>query len=98
MLPIYQKLPQFTLIHHSVNCKEKKIHLKSSLFKRYYVNRDTLFSYHKASEAFLQRLVGLFVSSHYKNSPDDLLLMSDAPAHHIFVLLGILLFHVFKKI
>lgn len=54
----------------------------------YYVHRDTLFSYHKASEAFLQRLVGLFVSSHYKNSPDDLLLMSDAPAHHIFVLLG----------
>jgi len=54
----------------------------------YYVSRDTLFSYHKASENFLQRLVALFVSSHYKNSPDDLLLMSDAPAHHLFVLLG----------
>ncbi|PRP80602.1 hypothetical protein PROFUN_11545 [Planoprotostelium fungivorum] len=54
----------------------------------YYVNRDTLFSYHKASESFLQRLVALFVSSHYKNSPDDLLLMSDAPAHHLFVLVG----------
>lgn len=54
----------------------------------YYVNKDTLFSYHKASEDFLQRLVGLYVSSHYKNSPDDLLLMSDAPAHHLFVLLG----------
>ena len=33
-------------------------------------------------------MVGLFVSSHYKNAPDDLLLMSDAPAHHLFVLLG----------
>jgi N-acetyltransferase 10 len=33
-------------------------------------------------------MVSLFVSSHYKNSPDDLLLMSDAPAHHLFVLLG----------
>ncbi|EAL73023.1 hypothetical protein DDB_G0268868 [Dictyostelium discoideum AX4] len=54
----------------------------------YYVNRDTLFSYHKASEAFLQKMVGLFVSSHYKNSPNDLLLMSDAPDHHLFVLLG----------
>jgi len=54
----------------------------------YYVNRDTLFSYHKASESFLQRLIALFVSSHYKNSPDDLLLMSDAPSHHLFVLLG----------
>lgn len=54
----------------------------------YYINRDTLFSYHSDSEVFLQRLVGLFVSSHYKNSPDDLLLMSDAPTHHLFVLLG----------
>eukprot|EP01132_Coremiostelium_polycephalum_P003792 gene3792-4718_t len=54
----------------------------------YYVNRDTLFSYHKASETFLQKMVGLFVSSHYKNSPNDLLLMSDAPDHHLFVLLG----------
>ena len=32
--------------------------------------------------------MGLFVSSHYKNSPNDLQLLSDAPAHHIFVLLG----------
>eukprot|EP01133_Synstelium_polycarpum_P001434 gene1434-1663_t len=54
----------------------------------FYVNRDTLFSYHKASEAFLQRLVALFVASHYKNSPNDLLLMSDSPDHHLFVLLG----------
>lgn len=55
---------------------------------RYYVNRDTLFCYHKASEAFLQQLMSLYVSSHYKNSPNDLQLLSDAPAHHIFVLLG----------
>jgi N-acetyltransferase 10 len=54
----------------------------------FYVNKDALFSFHKASELFLQRLVSLFVSSHYKNSPNDLLLMSDAPAHHLFVLLG----------
>eukprot|EP01126_Amoeba_proteus_P004289 TRINITY_DN11445_c0_g2_i2.p1 TRINITY_DN11445_c0_g2~~TRINITY_DN11445_c0_g2_i2.p1 ORF type:complete len:514 (+),score=122.96 TRINITY_DN11445_c0_g2_i2:81-1622(+) len=31
--------------------------------------------------------MGLYVSSHYKNSPNDLMLMSDAPAHHLFVLL-----------
>jgi len=54
----------------------------------YYVNRDTLFSYNKVSEAFLQRMMSLYVSSHYKNSPNDLQLMSDAPAHHLFVLLG----------
>ncbi|KAL8138293.1 hypothetical protein V2J09_004294 [Rumex salicifolius] len=54
----------------------------------YYVNRDTLFSYHKDSELFLQRMMALYVASHYKNSPNDLQLMSDAPAHHLFVLLG----------
>lgn len=53
----------------------------------YYVNRDTLFSYHKVSETFLQRLVALYASSHYKNSPNDLQMMSDAPAHHLFCLL-----------
>ncbi|XP_063802155.1 RNA cytidine acetyltransferase [Pseudophryne corroboree] len=53
----------------------------------YYVNRDTLFCYHKASESFLQRLMALYVASHYKNSPNDLQLLSDAPAHHIFCLI-----------
>jgi len=54
----------------------------------YHVNRDTLFSYNKISENFLQRLMSLYVSSHYKNSPNDLQLISDAPAHELFVLLG----------
>ena len=97
----------------------------------YYVNRDTLFSYHRDSELFLQvkpdlsddvewlictgvynamkylcycrewcnevfvllqRMMALYVASHYKNSPNDLQLMADAPAHHLFVLLGILVF------
>lgn len=51
------------------------------------VDRDTLFSYHPASEMFLQRMMALYVSSHYKNSPNDLQLMSDAPGHRLFVLL-----------
>jgi len=50
------------------------------------VNRDTLFSFHPVSERFLQQMVALYVASHYKNSPDDLQLMSDAPAHDLFVL------------
>ncbi|XP_065343635.1 RNA cytidine acetyltransferase [Cloeon dipterum] len=54
----------------------------------YYINRDTLFCYHKASEAFLHRIMALYVASHYKNTPNDLQLMSDAPAHHLFCLLG----------
>ena len=41
----------------------------------YYVNRDTLFCYHRASENFLQRIMALFVASHYKNTPDDLQLL-----------------------
>ena len=53
----------------------------------FYVDRDTLFSYHPASELFLQRMMALYVASHYKNSPNDLQLMSDAPAHALFVLL-----------
>ena len=52
----------------------------------YLVDRDTLFSYHKGSEAFLKKVMSLFVSSHYKNSPNDLQLLSDAPAHSIYVL------------
>ena len=51
--------------------------------KLYVVNRDALFSHHKATEKFLKNVVSLFVSSHYKNSPDDLMLMSDAPKHHV---------------
>ena len=54
----------------------------------YYVNKDTLFSYHKDSELFLQQMMGLYVSSHYKNSPNDLQMMCDAPTHHLFCLLG----------
>jgi hypothetical protein len=42
----------------------------------------------QASETFLQRMMSLYVASHYKNSPNDLILMSDAPAHHLFALLG----------
>ncbi|KAG5672313.1 hypothetical protein PVAND_002447 [Polypedilum vanderplanki] len=54
----------------------------------YYIDRDALFSYHRAAEAFLQRVVAIFVSSHYKNTPNDLQMLSDAPAHHLFCLLG----------
>ncbi|MEW5317221.1 MAG: hypothetical protein WDW38_008540 [Sanguina aurantia] len=54
----------------------------------FFVERDTLFSYHAASEKFLQGMVSLFVASHYKNTPNDLILMSDAPAHQLFVLLA----------
>lgn len=52
----------------------------------YWVNRDVLFSGNASSEAFLSQLMSLYVASHYKNQPNDLQLLSDAPAHHLFVL------------
>lgn len=54
----------------------------------YYVNRNTLFSHKPNSEKFLKSLMSLFISSHYKNSPNDLQLLSDSPSHMILVLLG----------
>ena len=52
------------------------------------VDRDALFSAHAMAEAFLHRVMALFVSSHYKNSPNDLQMLSDAPAHRLYVLLA----------
>jgi hypothetical protein len=40
------------------------------------------------SEAFLQRVMSMYTAAHYKNSPNDLQLLSDAPAHELFCLLG----------
>jgi len=54
----------------------------------FWVDRDALFSHHALSEAFLQRLMSMYTAAHYKNSPNDLQLLSDAPAHELFVLLG----------
>ncbi|VDL76736.1 unnamed protein product [Nippostrongylus brasiliensis] len=54
----------------------------------YFVNRDTLFSFHNASEAFLQQIMAIYVAAHYKNTPNDLQMLSDAPAHHLFVLMS----------
>jgi N-acetyltransferase 10 len=54
----------------------------------FFVNKTTLFSYHKSSEQFLKNLWSLFVSSHYKNSPNDLQMLADAPSHAVAVLLG----------
>ena len=38
----------------------------------FYVNRDTLFSHHPSTEKFLSKIMNIFVSSHYKNTPNDL--------------------------
>ena len=45
----------------------------------YEVSREALFSYHTLSESFLQKLWSLYTSAHYKNTPNDLQLLSDSP-------------------
>jgi len=52
------------------------------------VNRDVLFSGHALAEIFLRRVMALFVSSHYKNTPNDLQMLSDASNQQLYVLLG----------
>ncbi|KAA0201203.1 hypothetical protein HAZT_HAZT007544 [Hyalella azteca] len=39
------------------------------------------------NEQFLLQAQSLLVASHYRNSPDDLQVFADAPAHHLFVLM-----------
>ncbi|EOB15475.1 N-acetyltransferase 10 [Nosema bombycis CQ1] len=53
----------------------------------FYVSRDLLFSGSKASEVILRDVFGLFIASHYKNSPNDIQILSDSPNHEIFTLL-----------
>ncbi|GLB45425.1 hypothetical protein LshimejAT787_3200110 [Lyophyllum shimeji] len=51
----------------------------SSACELFYFSRDTLFSFHPASKVFFQRMMALYVASDYKNQPNDLQLLSDAP-------------------
>ncbi|CCW65696.1 unnamed protein product [Phytomonas sp. EM1] len=73
-----------------LDATEKAVPLRSSPHPKtcelYYVNRDALFSYHPFAEEVLQRIQALLVAAHYKNQPNDLQLLSDAPGHHLFVL------------
>jgi N-acetyltransferase 10 len=55
------------------------------LFK---LDKSLLFSHNKQCERFLRAVWALFVTSHYKNSPNDLQLFADAPSHDVFVLLS----------
>ncbi|KAL0234112.1 hypothetical protein PCE1_001150 [Barthelona sp. PCE] len=54
----------------------------------YEINRDTLFSGKKSAEAFLKKCWNILVSSHYRNSPNDLQLLSDSPTQRLFALMA----------
>ncbi|KAJ3863578.1 hypothetical protein EV359DRAFT_64676 [Lentinula novae-zelandiae] len=53
----------------------------------YHINCDTLFFFHPASEAFIERGMSLYVASQYKNHSNNHQLMSDVPGYELYVLL-----------
>lgn len=53
----------------------------------FHVNKDALFSGNPRAEEFLSELFSLFIASHYRNSPNDLQILSDSPNHEVFALL-----------
>ncbi|KAK2197895.1 bifunctional tRNA(Met) cytidine acetyltransferase TmcA [Babesia duncani] len=52
----------------------------------YMVRRDLLFSLCPSTEQFLSSVMAILSFSHYRNTPDDLHMLCDAPAHELFVL------------
>ena len=53
----------------------------------FYINRTTLFSYHKGPEALLQKLTRLYFSYDYVANANVIQAMADSPDHHLFCLL-----------
>jgi N-acetyltransferase 10 len=52
-----------------------------------YVNRDILFGFTKGSELLLQTIMSIYMTAQFENTPDDILMISDTPLNHIFVLI-----------
>ena len=88
--PVEAWLNQLLCLDASVSTEEngEKPSFKPEDCTVHLLNKDSLFSFAPKSEKYLQKVMALFVESHYKNSPNDLQLLCDAPAHHLFVLLG----------
>jgi N-acetyltransferase 10 len=88
--PVEAWLNQLLCLDASVSTEETggKPAFKPEECTVHLLNKDSLFSFTPKSEEYLQKVMALFVESHYKNSPNDLQLLSDAPAHYLFVLIG----------
>ncbi|AFN83833.1 putative P-loop ATPase/acetyltransferase fusion [Encephalitozoon romaleae SJ-2008] len=54
--------------------------------KLFYVDKSVLFSGKPPAEKFLNGMFSLFISSHYRNSPNDLQILADSPRHEILAL------------
>lgn len=53
----------------------------------FHVNKDALFCGNKETEQFLDEVFSLFAASHYRNSPNDMQILSDSPNHEVFTLM-----------
>ncbi|EUD64608.1 hypothetical protein C922_05023 [Plasmodium inui San Antonio 1] len=75
-----------------LNCNEP-FKLRHSLCsppncQMYFVNKSIFKRFSKTSENLLRKIMTLFVTSHYKNTPNDLIMILDSQQHHLFVLLS----------
>jgi len=54
----------------------------------YQIQRKMLFSYHRESETLLKIIMSLNMNSSHMNTPNEMLLMSDADENYLFALIG----------
>jgi N-acetyltransferase 10 len=54
----------------------------------YQIQRKMLFSYYRESETLLKIIMSLNMNSSHMNTPNDILLMSDADENYLFALIG----------
>ncbi|CRG99068.1 histone acetyltransferase, putative [Plasmodium relictum] len=75
-----------------LNCNEAS-NLKDNLCspnncQLYFVNKNIFKNYNSTSENLLKKIMTLFVTSHYKNTPNDLIMILDSQQHHLFILIN----------
>ena len=70
-----------------LDAKEEDADFEKKNLALFHVQKDVLFSYSETSEELLRKIQAILVTSHYRNSPDDLQLLADAPAHELFILI-----------
>ncbi|SCP03838.1 histone acetyltransferase, putative [Plasmodium ovale] len=75
-----------------LNCNETSP-LKDSLCspskcQLYFVNKNIFKNYNKTSENLLKKIMTLFITSHYKNTPNDLIMILDSQQHHLFIFIN----------
>ncbi|SBT32718.1 histone acetyltransferase, putative [Plasmodium ovale wallikeri] len=54
----------------------------------YFVNKNIFKNYNRTSENLLKKIMTLFITSHYKNTPNDLIMILDSQQHHLFIFIN----------